>query len=71
MRPPEPVFRTVDNHPFGQSGMPGHPARLIEATTNRWRQSMQAVVFTEFGGPEVLRTEEVAEPQAGPGDPGT
>jgi NADPH:quinone reductase-like Zn-dependent oxidoreductase len=28
---------------------------------------MQAVVFTEFGGPEVLRTEEVAEPHAGPG----
>jgi NADPH:quinone reductase-like Zn-dependent oxidoreductase len=28
---------------------------------------MQAVVFSEFGGPEVLRTEEVAEPHAGPG----
>lgn len=28
---------------------------------------MQAVVFTEFGGPEVLRTEEVTEPHAGPG----
>ena len=28
---------------------------------------MQAVVFEEFGGPEVLRIEEVAEPHAGPG----
>ncbi|MFG1620601.1 NADP-dependent oxidoreductase [Kribbella sp. NPDC049227] len=28
---------------------------------------MQAVVFEEFGGPEVLRTEEVTEPHAGPG----
>ena len=28
---------------------------------------MQAVVFEEFGGPEVLRTKEVAEPHAGPG----
>lgn len=29
---------------------------------------MQAVVFEEFGGPEVLRTEDVAEPHAGPGE---
>ena len=28
---------------------------------------MQAVVFEEFGGPEVLRTEDVTEPHAGPG----
>ncbi|MGW6279959.1 NADP-dependent oxidoreductase [Kribbella sp. NPDC055071] len=28
---------------------------------------MQAVVFEEFGGPEVLQTREVAEPHAGPG----
>jgi NADPH:quinone reductase-like Zn-dependent oxidoreductase len=28
---------------------------------------MQAVIFEEFGGPEVLRTEEVTEPHAGPG----
>jgi NADPH:quinone reductase-like Zn-dependent oxidoreductase len=28
---------------------------------------MQAVVFEEFGGPEVLRIEDVAEPHAGPG----
>jgi NADPH:quinone reductase-like Zn-dependent oxidoreductase len=29
---------------------------------------MQAVVFEEFGGPEVLRTQDVAEPHAGPGE---
>ncbi|TCO48432.1 NADPH:quinone reductase-like Zn-dependent oxidoreductase [Kribbella antiqua] len=29
---------------------------------------MQAVVFEEFGGPEVLRTEDVAEPHPGPGE---
>ncbi|GAB2673809.1 NADP-dependent oxidoreductase [Kribbella swartbergensis] len=29
---------------------------------------MQAVVFEEFGGPEVLRTEDAAEPHAGPGE---
>jgi NADPH:quinone reductase-like Zn-dependent oxidoreductase len=28
---------------------------------------MQAVVFEEFGGPEVLRIQDVAEPHAGPG----
>ncbi|WP_329481502.1 NADP-dependent oxidoreductase [Kribbella sp. NBC_01484] len=28
---------------------------------------MRAVVFEEFGGPEVLRTEDVTEPHAGPG----
>ena len=28
---------------------------------------MQAVVFEEFGGPEVLRTEDVTEPHTGPG----
>ena len=28
---------------------------------------MRAVVFEEFGGPEVLRTEDVSEPHAGPG----
>jgi NADPH:quinone reductase-like Zn-dependent oxidoreductase len=29
---------------------------------------MQAVVFEEFGGPEVLRTQDVTEPHAGPGE---
>ncbi|MFG1818354.1 NADP-dependent oxidoreductase [Kribbella sp. NPDC049174] len=29
---------------------------------------MHAVVFEEFGGPEVLRTQDVAEPHAGPGE---
>jgi NADPH:quinone reductase-like Zn-dependent oxidoreductase len=29
---------------------------------------MQAVVFEEYGGPEVLRIEDVAEPHAGPGE---
>jgi NADPH:quinone reductase-like Zn-dependent oxidoreductase len=29
---------------------------------------MQAVVFEEFGGPEVLKIEDVAEPHAGPGE---
>ncbi|MGW1345780.1 NADP-dependent oxidoreductase [Kribbella sp. NPDC002412] len=29
---------------------------------------MQAVVFEEFGGPGVLRTQDVAEPHAGPGE---
>jgi NADPH:quinone reductase-like Zn-dependent oxidoreductase len=29
---------------------------------------MQAVVFEEFGGPEVLRTQDVAEPHAGAGE---
>ncbi|MEI8407141.1 MULTISPECIES: NADP-dependent oxidoreductase [unclassified Kribbella] len=29
---------------------------------------MQAVVFEEFGGPEVLQTQDVTEPHAGPGE---
>jgi NADPH:quinone reductase-like Zn-dependent oxidoreductase len=29
---------------------------------------MQAIVFDEFGGPEVLQTREIEEPHAGPGD---
>jgi len=29
---------------------------------------MQAVIFEEFGGPEVLRIQDVAEPHAGPGE---
>jgi NADPH:quinone reductase-like Zn-dependent oxidoreductase len=40
---------------------------LIKGTTILWRRQMQAVVFEEFGGPEVLRIAEVDEPHAGAG----